>query len=407
MPYQEIQNKQICVGSNGFAEALPSTYDGVKMFPLLVFLHGLGEQGNGNTELFAVSKHGPLAQVKFNGYDTPFVMIAPQFRKGYWPAAANVQEVINYAKANYKVDGVFLTGLSMGGGATMDYAQSNPKGLLAALPTCPALGSNQTGAKNIADAKLPVYFTHNNGDPQVSYSNSTGWVNAINTAGGNAKLLTFASTTHDSWTRTYDLTRKELDGKNWAEWLLQFYNQIEIPPITPTKFSILPTDETYLKVTKGWAQTATDIYGGAKVISGTTDQKLYNAERWGIFDYSVPVPNGEYTVVLKFCELFHSSIGRRVFNVDLNGNRVLTAFDILAQVPKFTALEYSFPVNVTNGKIDIDFDPTVDNAKITAIDIIPGKVVTYPVKIEVVNEKGEVIDTISKTYNEPVTVKVS
>jgi predicted peptidase len=81
MSYREVQNTKICVGSNGFAEALPDDYDGSKVFPLLVFIHGLGEQGNGNTQLFNVSKHGPLAQVKFNGYKTPFVMIAPQFLK--------------------------------------------------------------------------------------------------------------------------------------------------------------------------------------------------------------------------------------------------------------------------------------------------------------------------------------
>lgn len=407
MTYNEYQNVSICNGSNGFAEAIPDGYDGIKAFPLLVFIHGLGEQGNGASELFNVSKHGPLAQVKFNGFKTPFVMIAPQFRKGYWPSAADVKKTIDYANATYKVDKVFLTGLSMGGGATMDYAQAYPDTLAAILPTCPALGSNNTGAQKIATAKLPCYFTHNNGDPQVSYSNSTGWVNAITNYGGNAKLLTFNSTTHDSWTRTYDPNRKELDGKNWAEWMLQYYTQVQQPIEPPKKITILPTDEKFIKVSKGWAQTATDIYGGHKAIAGTSDQALYNAERWGVFEYNIPVPNGEYTVVMKFAELFHSSPGRRVFNVDINGQRVLTGFDILANVPKFTALEMDFPVTVTGGFINIDFDPTVDNAKITAIDIIPGKVVSYPVKVEVMNEKGDVIDTITKTYNEPVTVKVS
>lgn len=404
MSYQEIQNKQICAGSNGFAEALPDDYDGVKVFPLLVFMHGLGEQGNGNTELFNVSKHGPLAQVKFNGFKTPFVMIAPQMRKGFWPDNTHVQQVIDYAKVNYKVDKVFLTGLSMGGAATWDYAQTYPDRLLAILPTCGALGANNPGAQRIANAKLPVYATHNNADPMVSYSNSTGWVNAINSYGGNAKLLTYNSTTHDSWTATYNTTNKQFDGFTWAEWFLQFYKQpIVIPP--PQKITILPEDSRF-KVTRGWVQTAKDIYGTDKTISGTTDQTLYNKERWGLFDISVPVPNGEYTVVLKFCELFHSSVGRRVFNVDINGTRVLTGFDILANVPKFTALEDAFSVTVTNGLIDIDFDPVKDNATISAIEIIPGKVVTYPVTVEVQNESGKVLKTYSDTFNEPVKVVV-
>jgi hypothetical protein len=49
----------------------------------------------------------------------------------------------------------------------------------------------------------------------------------------------------------------------------------------------------------------------------------------------------------------------------------LNNFDILSQVPKFTALDYTFPVTVTNGHLNISFDPTIDKAKISAIDIIP------------------------------------
>lgn len=409
MSYKEVQNKSICAGSNGFAEALPDEYDGVKVFPLLVFMHGLGEQGNGNTELFNVSKMGPLAQVKWGNFKTPFVMIAPQMRKGFWPDNTHVQQVIDYAKANYKVDKVFLTGLSMGGAATWDYAQTYPDRLLAILPTCGALGANNPGAQRIAAAKLPVYATHNNADPMVSYSNSTGWVNAINSYGGNANLITYNSTTHDSWTATYNTTTKQYDGLTWHEWFLQFYSQqVVIPPVVePSTITILPTDEKYITVSKGWAQTAKDIYGTSKTISGTTDQDLYNAERWGVFSYQVPVPNGDYTVRLKFAELFHSSIGRRVFNVDIEGQRVLAGFDILANVPKFTALEKSFPVKVTDGKIDIQFSATVDNAKITAIDIIPGVIQQYNTTVEITSvASGKVLKTYTDTFSEPVKVDV-
>lgn len=410
MSYREVQNTKICTGSNGFAEALPDDYDGSKVFPLLVFIHGLGEQGNGNTELFNVSKHGPLAQVKFNGFKTPFVMVAPQFLKDYWPGNMNVDQVITWAKSTYKVDKVFLTGLSMGGAATWDYAQNNPTKLLAILPTCGALGANNTGAKAIADARLPVYATHNDGDPRVSYSNSTSWVNAIKAAGGNAKLLTFQSTTHDSWTRTYDLTRKEFDGYNWAEWMMQFYQQaVVIPPVDPkpTTITILPTDEKNITVSKGWAQTSKDIYGSDRKISGTDDQVLYNAERFGVFSYQIPLPNGDYTVKLKFAELFHNSIGRRVFNVDIEGQRVLAGFDILANVPKFTALERSFQVKVTDGSLKIDFTATVDNAKITSIDIIPGVIQQYNTTVEISSvATGKVLKSYTDTFSEPVKVDV-
>lgn len=411
MSFREVPNKQICTGSNGFGEALPNDYEtSGKTYPLLIFIHGLGEGGNGSTELSLVFKHGPLAQVKWNNYDTPFVMIAPQFKRDLWAYSNNVQQAIDYAKANYRVDKVFVTGLSMGGGATWDYAQYNPTKLLAILPVCGALSPNANGAKAIGLAKLPVYATHNLGDGVVPYSHSTGWVNGILAAGGNAKLLSYASTTHDSWTRTYDLTKNEFDGYNWAEWLMQFYQQAIVqPPVDPkpTTITILPTDEKYITVSKGWAQTSKDIYGADKNISGTDDQVLYNAERWGAFSYEVPLPNGDYTVKLKFAELFHSSIGRRVFNVDIEGQRVLAGFDILANVPKFTALEKSFQVKVTDGKLSIGFTATVDNAKITAIDIIPGIIQQYNTKVEISSvATGKVLKTYTDTFSEPVKVDV-
>jgi hypothetical protein len=142
-----------------------------------------------------------------------------------------------------------------------------------------------------------------------------------------------------------------------------------IPPTQAMR--ILPEDLTYITVTDGWTIDVMGIYGFPKTINGTDDQALYSNERFGTFRYDVPVTNGNYNVVLKFCEIYHNSPGKRVFNVDINGNRVLNNFDILSQVPKFTALDYTFPVTVTNGRLNISFDPTIDGAKITAIDIIP------------------------------------
>ena len=48
-----------------------------------------------------------------------------------------------------------------------------------------------------------------------------------------------------------------------------------------------------------------------------SDQTLYDSERYGnTFSYGINVPNGTYTVALKFAELYWTSAGQRVFNVD-------------------------------------------------------------------------------------------
>ena len=49
-----------------------------KKWPILIFLHGDGERGNGKDELGYVMIHGPLYEAWIQKRDLPFIMIAPQ-----------------------------------------------------------------------------------------------------------------------------------------------------------------------------------------------------------------------------------------------------------------------------------------------------------------------------------------
>ena len=108
-------------------------------------------------------------------------------------------------------------------------------------------------------------------------------------------------------------------------------------------------------------------------VGNTTTPTLYESERYansGSLTYSFSVPNGSYTVTLKFAELYFSTAGSRVFNVKINGTTVLTNFDIVAQAGAWrTAIDKSFPVTVSNGTISIVFTNVVNNGKIDAIQI--------------------------------------
>jgi phosphatidylinositol-3-phosphatase len=107
-------------------------------------------------------------------------------------------------------------------------------------------------------------------------------------------------------------------------------------------------------------------------ISGTTDSSLYDSERYGLnFTYTFNEPAGNYLVTLKFAEIYWTAPGQRVFNVAINGQPVLTRFDILANVPRNTAVDRTFPTAVTSGTLSIAFTTIADNAKISAIEIVP------------------------------------
>jgi len=109
----------------------------------------------------------------------------------------------------------------------------------------------------------------------------------------------------------------------------------------------------------------------ASTISGTTEGTLYKSERYGNFSYSIPVANGSYSVTLKFAEFYFTAAGKRVFNVTVNGQTVVSDLDIFAKVGKNVAYDVAVPVNVTNGAISINFISKVNNAKVSAIKVAP------------------------------------
>jgi hypothetical protein len=115
-------------------------------------------------------------------------------------------------------------------------------------------------------------------------------------------------------------------------------------------------------------------YSAVKGVTGTNIPELYQSERFNDapFEYRFCVPNGEYTVKLKFAEIWFTSAGERIFDVTVNGARTLTHFDIVkAANGAGRAIERAIPTRVVDGRIVIQFRPVVSNPKISAIEIAP------------------------------------
>jgi chitodextrinase len=108
-----------------------------------------------------------------------------------------------------------------------------------------------------------------------------------------------------------------------------------------------------------------------KTIAGTTNQKVYQDERWGLFHYDIPVANGTYTVVLNLDEINPSSVGSggRILNVSIEGNAVLTNYNMDA-VGAYTANDQSFTVTVTNGDLNIDMNSS-GVMSLTGLEVLP------------------------------------
>jgi hypothetical protein len=119
----------------------------------------------------------------------------------------------------------------------------------------------------------------------------------------------------------------------------------------------------------GWGYVGGKIFATGWAISNTVDDTLYQSERWGMTGYSFDVAPGTYNVQLKFAEIYGWKAGQRIFDVQIEGQTVLSSLDVYAIAGRYTAYDRSFTALVTDGKLDITFTARVDAPKINAIRV--------------------------------------
>ncbi len=194
---------------------VPESYaDGDRPFPLLLFLHGFGESGNGDFDRIKV--HGVPKLVEHER-DFDFIVVSPQVQRperDAVPTAWRPDVLISLLdrigeSVHVDPERTYVTGLSMGGFGTWRLIAAYPNRFAAAVAICG--GGEPEMAKRIA--KTPVWAFHGEDDPVVELEKSKTMVDAVKTAGGTAILTTYPETGHDSWTETY-ANRKVYD------WLL-------------------------------------------------------------------------------------------------------------------------------------------------------------------------------------------
>jgi pimeloyl-ACP methyl ester carboxylesterase len=254
---------------NGFYEYLPQGYEtGNETYPLMVFIHGIGELGNGSTDLPKVLQNGPPRLINFGLFPTSFtvnntthkfIIISPQYVN--YPVAADAAAVINYAVQTYRVNPnrIYLTGLSMGGGVSAAYAGAssiNANKLAAVVTVCGAEQLTVPQAATVANANLPFWGTHNSIDGTVHPNNTINNVANINSTipapvpAAKITIFPVASSNHDAWTQTYDPNFRE-NGLSIYEWMLSYQRNVaSVLPIVLQEFKANKTGEK--AITLSW-----------------------------------------------------------------------------------------------------------------------------------------------------------
>jgi predicted peptidase len=192
---------------------LPAGYDASKAMPLILFLHGSGEQGDDGVKQSSVGI-GPAIKLNPKGW-APYITVIPQKPKGRggWMDHEELMlGVVEKTKKEYKIDAsrLYLTGLSMGGYGSWVLAAKHPAMWAAVAPICG--GGNPADGPKLKD--LPLWAFHGDKDTAVPLKKSEEMIEAIKTAGGSPKLTVYPGVGHNSWDKAYR------DEKLW-EWFLQ------------------------------------------------------------------------------------------------------------------------------------------------------------------------------------------
>ena len=174
-------------------------------WPLVLFLHGIGERGRGGSDFeLLVDKSPPLSRWR-DGWRPPFVLVAPQCPPTSWWNVLDVMAVLDQAIGQADVDPtrIHLTGLSMGGNGAWATAATNPTRFASLTPICgPQLQSGPWDWAGLA--RIPTWIFHGEADPIVEIFHSRLMVEQVRAAGGDPRLTVYPELGHDCWTRAYN-----------------------------------------------------------------------------------------------------------------------------------------------------------------------------------------------------------
>jgi hypothetical protein len=138
------------------------------------------------------------------GRQFPFILVSPQAppRTG-WQVDV-LKALLNDLKKKYKIDAdrEYMTGLSMGGFGTWNYAEKYPSDLAAIAPVC---GGGDT-EKAWTLRYMPVWCFHGAKDDVVLPAASINMIDAVRkySKTGEVKFTLYPDANHNSWDVTYN-----------------------------------------------------------------------------------------------------------------------------------------------------------------------------------------------------------
>ncbi len=317
----------------GYYEALPPGYstNTSTNYPLLIFIHGLGEVGNGSAaSLPLVLRNGPpklINQGSFpssftvNGKTSSFIVISPQLNGQDFTGGVPINALIDYVVSRYRIDQsrIYVTGLSMGGGVTWNYAGALGSNRVTAIaPICGNIPAYLGLANEIGRANIPVWAFHNENDGTVTVANTRDWMTKLTAyrpaMNPQPKATIFAASGHDAWSRAYDPNYRE-NNMNVYEWMLQYSKGGTVPPPA----NAIPVANAGADQTIQLPVNAAQLSGSGTDANGTITAYSWSKVSGGAA--TIANPGAASTQVSGLIQ------GNYVFRLTVTDNNGATAFD--------------------------------------------------------------------------------
>ncbi len=381
--FQGFSQQQIAVydslseNAKAFYRYLPQGYPeaGVK-YPMILFVHGFGENGPGTAATLPwVLRNGIPKLINegsfptsftVNGTTFKFIIVSPQFTG--FPSVNDINNTINYMVAKYPVDinRIYLTGLSMGGGAAWYYPGYDPyfaNRIAATVPVCGSTETYQRYADNIANSNLPVWATHNIGDGTVSVNVTNTLISLVNNRPNPprplAKKTIFNVNGHDAWTTTYDPNFKE-DGKNIYEWMLQYRRNFGVLVVDGLNFTATITDNA-TKVALKWTTIAETNMQGYKILKSSDGRNF--SEIGFISTQSLNGSGAQYS----FTDV-NVNAGKSFYKLELVENNGATTFSEIRQINLSKETVSTVFPNPAKNQININITGTISKGELLIIN---------------------------------------
>lgn len=236
-----VMTPKIYAGSRGYYEVLPKDYyqNPTRKYPVLIFLHGAGEQGDGSADqlkfLTTLANTPPWYSSRginftFNypdksGNDS-FILLYPQQNFGGWFLTL-IQEIANQLVPLYasrtKADQIFITGLSLGGEGCYTTGDASVNDVFAAI--APMGGYNNGFGCALSTRKVAIWGFHGDADGTIPYANGLGAFQQTSLCVApvpvaEMKFTTITGGSHSSsWNRGYQINTNQ-DNPNLYPWFL-------------------------------------------------------------------------------------------------------------------------------------------------------------------------------------------